>query len=480
MPPADHLEALTSEYRAIVADPSRPFPRVETAPVPLPANELLPVEVKTGFTALLEQCQPGQAGVVRLVFPDGIEDLVVPRAAVAAELVDAAVAKIARWLSDGRNEAYVASKLAGILRGSEVAVHRLLEDATQRPHLAAAKVHDPDEIAFRFWTHLANLVLTDLKKKTEKTSDDHGACQAAWIAGYAVFWRQGRRQQEQVRVADRRSPRGARAQAPVPLRPRGPLRPARREGHAVRAQAHAVVHHGVPEGEDARERAGAPPVPRAARRARPRVLRAARPRGARVPPEALGSLGGDARAVPRRLGGRAEARRAHEADAQRRGVRPRRRDAREGGLPPARGPRERAPARAGEGRDERLRDRPGGAGEVLRPRRCAAAAPRPARPLADEAAARGALLPPALAGDSRGERRRAPAAPPVRGREDRPRDGRGRRDRARARPRAPSAARTGREARAATAPGREAAPARRRRRPWRRNRSRATGRPSPA
>ena len=208
MAQADHLEALAAAYRAIIADPSRPFPREETAPAPLPANELLPVEVKTGFTALLEQCKPGQDGVVRLVFPDGIEDLVVPRAAVGAELVDAAVAKIGRWLSDGRNEAYVASKLAGILRGNEGAVHRLLEDATLRPHLAAAKVHEPDEISFRFWTHLANLVLTDLKKKSEKTSDDHGACQSAWIAGYAVFWRQGRRQQEQVRATDRRALEG--------------------------------------------------------------------------------------------------------------------------------------------------------------------------------------------------------------------------------------------------------------------------------
>jgi hypothetical protein len=208
MSPADHLEALTSAYRAIVADPSRPFPRVETVPVALLAKELLPVEVKTGFTALLEQCTPGQGGVVRLVFPDGVDDLVVPRAAVAAELVDAAVAKIGRWLSDGRNEAFVASKLVAILRGSEMAVRRLLEDAAQRPHLAAAKVHDPDEIAFRFWTHLANLVLTDLKKKSEKTPDDHGACQSAWIAGYVVFWRKGRRQQEQVRAADLRSLEG--------------------------------------------------------------------------------------------------------------------------------------------------------------------------------------------------------------------------------------------------------------------------------
>ncbi len=208
MPPADHLEALTSEYRAIIGDPSRPFPRVDTAPVALPANELLPVEVKTGFTALLEQCAPEQGGVVRLVFPEGVDDLVVPRAAVAAELVDAAVAKIGRWLSDGRNEAFVASKLAAILRGSEMSVHRLLEEAAQRPRAAAAKVHDPDEIAFRFWTHLANMVLADLKKKSEKTPDDHGACQSAWIAGYVVFWRKGRRQQEQVRAADLHSLEG--------------------------------------------------------------------------------------------------------------------------------------------------------------------------------------------------------------------------------------------------------------------------------
>jgi hypothetical protein len=181
---------------------------VVTSPVALPANDLFPVEVKTGFTALLEQCVPGQGGVVRLVFPDGVDDLVVPRAAVAAELVDAAVAKVGRWLSDGRNEAFVASKLAAILRGSEMSVHRLLEEAVQRPRSAAARVHDPDEIAFRFWTHLANLVLTDLKKKSEKTPDDHGACQSAWIAGYVVFWRKGRRQQEQVRATDLHSLEG--------------------------------------------------------------------------------------------------------------------------------------------------------------------------------------------------------------------------------------------------------------------------------
>jgi hypothetical protein len=208
MPAADLLTALTAEYRAIIADPSRPFPRAETSPVTIPAKELLPVEVKTGFTALLEQCAPGQAGVVRLVFPDEVDDLVAPRAAVAAELVDAAVAKIGRWLSDGRNEAFVASKLVAVLRGSEMAVRRMLEEAAQRPHLAAAKVHDPDEIAFRFWTHLANLVLTDLKKKKEKTPDDHGACQSAWVAGYVVFWRKGRQQQEQVRAADLRSLEG--------------------------------------------------------------------------------------------------------------------------------------------------------------------------------------------------------------------------------------------------------------------------------
>ena len=208
MPQPDYLEALTSEYRAIVADSARPFPRVETSRVAIPAKELLPVEVKTGFTALLEQCAPGQGGVVRLVFPEGVDDLVVPRAAVAAELVDAAVAKIGRWLSDGRNEAFVSSKLVAILRGSEMSVRRLLEDAAQRPHLAAAKVHEPDEIACRFWTHLANLVLTDLKKKSEKTPDDHGACQSAWIVGYVVFWRKGRRQQEQERATDLHSLEG--------------------------------------------------------------------------------------------------------------------------------------------------------------------------------------------------------------------------------------------------------------------------------
>lgn len=213
MDPADSLEALTAEYRAIAADPSQPFPKLETSKLSVPTQELLPVEVKTGFVALLEQSQPevaeGEpqrpAGFVRLMFPEGTDELVVPRACVATDLVDAAVAKVNHWLSNGRNAAYAEGKLVALMRGSEAVVRRLVEEVAQRPRMAAAKVHEPDELGYKFWTYLANLILADLKAKKDKTLDDHGACQSAWIIGYVVFWRKGKRMQEEQRAADRKS-----------------------------------------------------------------------------------------------------------------------------------------------------------------------------------------------------------------------------------------------------------------------------------
>jgi hypothetical protein len=197
--------ALTEVYRQLSVDSWRPFPRLSTLDVPIAEADVVSIDMKSGFTALLETGGPPEKAAVRLQFPEGIDDLVVPRAQVSTDLVEAAVAKISRYLHNGKNDAYAEAKLVTLIRGGDMLVHQSMEDATMRPKKAAAAVLSPNDFTFKFWTHLSNLVLQDFRKKKDKTAEDQGCCQAAYIVGYTVFYQKGAAQKEQERTADRKS-----------------------------------------------------------------------------------------------------------------------------------------------------------------------------------------------------------------------------------------------------------------------------------
>lgn len=200
-----HVFALVDAYRQLSMDAAHPFPKEETAPVPVPAGQLIRADVKSQLGALLDTSGPGMKGIVKLEFPEGVDSLIVPQECVGTELIDVAVAKISRYLQEGKNASYSESKLAGLMRGNAPLVHQSMEDLVTRPKKAANSVLSPSDFSFRFWTHLSNLILQDIRAKSEKTDLDHGACQAAYLLGYAVFHKKGTVQREQEWAADRKN-----------------------------------------------------------------------------------------------------------------------------------------------------------------------------------------------------------------------------------------------------------------------------------
>ena len=203
--PDFHVVALVEEYRKLADEAGRPFPREETAPAKIPPSAIIGADVKSQLGALMETSGPGMKGIVKLQFPEGLDALVVPQESVGAQLVEAAVAKVGRYLQDGKNAGYAETKLAGSLRGSELAARQALEDVALRPKKAAATVLSPSDFHFRFWTHLSNLVLQDFRTKTEKTDQDIAVVQSAYIIGYAVFHKKGAVQREKAWADDRKS-----------------------------------------------------------------------------------------------------------------------------------------------------------------------------------------------------------------------------------------------------------------------------------
>jgi len=197
--------ALVHAYKQIFMDPTRPFPREDTLPAPIPAADLLAADVKAQLGTLLDTSSPEHIGIIKLRFPDGVDSLVVAQESVGLDLIEGAVAKLGYYLQNGKNSAYAESKLAGILRGNELLVRQSLEDVAIRPKKAASTILSPTDFTFRFWTHLSNIVLQDMRSKTERTEIDQGVWQSAYIVGYAVFHKKGVVQRERQLTEDRRS-----------------------------------------------------------------------------------------------------------------------------------------------------------------------------------------------------------------------------------------------------------------------------------
>jgi hypothetical protein len=199
------LLALVEEYRRLVQDPARPFPREETAPIPVPPSELVTMDVKGQLGELFDEKQSDSPAIVKLIFPEGIPSLLVPRSCGRSEMVDAAVVRVSRYLQEMKNSAYAESKLSTLLRGSEVVARQALEDLALRPRKSVATILVPTEFSFRFWNHLANVLIQDTGRKSELTEIDKGVLQSAYIVIYTVFHQKGVAQREQERAADKKA-----------------------------------------------------------------------------------------------------------------------------------------------------------------------------------------------------------------------------------------------------------------------------------
>ncbi|HVO39315.1 MAG TPA: hypothetical protein VMV03_09840 [Spirochaetia bacterium] len=203
--PGFPLIALVERYRKLGIDASLPFPTEETAPIALTAGDITPVDVKSQLGPLFQEKAAAEPGVVKILFPENVRPLIVPRSCVSTLLVDASVLRISAYLQSSQNFTYVETKLGVALRGSEISMRQALEEATHRPRSAAAGVTSPSDFGFRFWTQLCGVILQDVSAKEKLTEEDQAVCQSAHAVTYAVFHRKAEIQREQARAADRKA-----------------------------------------------------------------------------------------------------------------------------------------------------------------------------------------------------------------------------------------------------------------------------------
>jgi hypothetical protein len=119
-----------------------------------------------------------------------INSMVVTSDLVQKKLLELAVYKMRAYMESRNNSSYVTHRLHPALRGNEHALRDMIAAILQKPGRAVASLLQPTDFSFRFWAHLANLLLQEFREVPTKTPEEHSYCQAAYLIGfYNVHYR---------------------------------------------------------------------------------------------------------------------------------------------------------------------------------------------------------------------------------------------------------------------------------------------------
>ncbi|MEW5817853.1 MAG: hypothetical protein AB1798_20975 [Spirochaetota bacterium] len=194
------LLAVKELYRELERNQELPFPAEESLGRKIPENLITRIEVKSDFVDILKSGEMAAARIIRLVFPEGIREMLIVSDLIKGRLLDYSVIKIRSYLRIQRNANYIYNKLYGIFGQKDMALKDTITSILDKPLQTAQSMLSPTDFSFRFWTTLANLIIQEYKTKTNKLAEEHSYCQAAYLIGfYNVYYKdliQGERESQ--------------------------------------------------------------------------------------------------------------------------------------------------------------------------------------------------------------------------------------------------------------------------------------------
>jgi hypothetical protein len=190
------IEALHKAYKRIEAKPRLPFPSEDDLKITIPEHLITEINIKTDFVSALGELKTEKPQVLRLAFPELVNPMLISSDLVEQKLMGLAVYKLREYLESKNNASYVMHRLHPALRGNERGLRDMITVVMTKPGRAVGTLLEPSDFSFRFWAHFANFVLQEYKETSEKTTEEHGYCQAAYLIGYYNVHYRGKQQRQ--------------------------------------------------------------------------------------------------------------------------------------------------------------------------------------------------------------------------------------------------------------------------------------------
>ncbi|HUX50808.1 MAG TPA: hypothetical protein VMW73_08425 [Spirochaetia bacterium] len=189
-----YVDSVRAVYARMEKLPDMPFPSEDTLTLELPADIVVPVDVKLDFVSWISRNDSDQPVLLRLLFPEGIHSVIVPSDLVKKKLVDFSVQKIRTYLRTARNASYMHQKLLSLFRQRDLSLRDAINSILATPDQATSTVYEPNDFFFQFWTQLSTNVIREFAPKVDKLAEEHGYAQAAYLLGYYNVYFRGMQQ----------------------------------------------------------------------------------------------------------------------------------------------------------------------------------------------------------------------------------------------------------------------------------------------
>ncbi len=197
-----YLESVRKAYKDIEEDPEKPFPSEDALGGEFPAEMISVIEVKNDFTGLLEKDGEGDVRLLRLVFPEGLRNMITVSDLIYPALLKLCVSKFRVYLSHRRNYDFIFHKLLGVFQRKDQNLKDMFSKILSQRDQAVTTIINPDDFTFQFWSHFAGLILKEFREKKEKLDKEISYSQAAYLIGfYNLFFKSSKKKKRDMEAA---------------------------------------------------------------------------------------------------------------------------------------------------------------------------------------------------------------------------------------------------------------------------------------
>jgi len=197
-------DLIAAAYEGIEQSPELPFPADSDFPFTIPERLIMSVDVAAEFIDFLGDIDSAKTPLVKLVFPEGVKNLIAAKDVVKTRLIECCLHKLGRYLQFKMNVSYMNNRLEAVLSGNLEAVRNMINDVISKPKKVLQLFYDGDDFAFRFFSQFTSVIIKDYRDKKTKHVDEHGFLQSSYLLGFFAGYQKSvvqRRQQREMELA---------------------------------------------------------------------------------------------------------------------------------------------------------------------------------------------------------------------------------------------------------------------------------------
>lgn len=197
-----YRQLMSKIYANIDNNPISVFPNAVRIPFIIDPAWITVCEADSMLVDLMENDRSEQMKVIQLIFSEDITDIIVPPDIIKTTLISIAAKKINIYMMNPTNAGFLKNYLMKALTENDFAVNQMIGAVCESYSKIIEHLNNLNDLSFKFWSYLLNKIISEIKRKKDKTAGDISLYQSAYILRAFSMYRRIISQREAQKKSD--------------------------------------------------------------------------------------------------------------------------------------------------------------------------------------------------------------------------------------------------------------------------------------